>query len=191
MAFERDMGRILGYAILVETGFSLLALGLPGGAILSIGMILPRALAVGVWALGLMVLQAFHADLKYYSLSGAAWGLPFASAAVLVAQFSIAGIPLLAGFPIRLALWEGAAAQSGWVALGALLSVVGLFVSSLRTLTVLVMGTKESRWTSAESLPVRIFLSIGIAAIILVGITPQWVLPVFAEVIQSFPKLVP
>lgn len=191
MAFERNMGRILGYAILVETGFSLLALGLPGGALLSISMILPRTLAVGVWALGLMAIQAHHADLKYYSLSGAAWGLPFASAAVLVAQFSIAGFPLLAGFPIRLALWEGAAAQSIWVALGALISVAGLFVSSLRTLAVLVKRNNGAHWTSTESFSAKIFLGIGIAAIILVGITPQWVLPVLAEVIQSFPKLVP
>lgn len=191
MAFERDLGRILGYAILAETGYSILALGLSDGVVLSIAMILPRTLALCIWALGLTVLKDHYPNLRFSLVQGAARKLPVASAALLLAQFSIAGFPLLAGFPVRLALWESAAAQSSWVAFTALLSSVGLFASGLRTLAVLVMGSEEEPWKITETWGVNLFLGIGIFALILVGVAPQLFLPAVGEVIQSFPRLVP
>ena len=191
MAFERDLGRILGYAILAETGYSILALGLSEGVMLSIVMVLPRVLALGIWALGLTVLRSRYADLRYFTVQGAARSLPVASAALLLAQFSIAGFPLLAGFPVRLALWEGAAAQSSWIAFGALASAVGLFASGLRTLAVLVMGQDESPWKITESWQITLFLGFGMVALILVGVAPQLFLPLVGQVLQSFPSLMP
>lgn len=191
MAFERDMGRILGYAVLVETGFSILALGLSEGVTLTIAMILPRTLALGIWSLGLTVLKDRYVDLKYSTVQGAARYFPVTCAALVLGQFSIAGFPLLAGFPVRLALWEGAAIQSNWIALGLLFASVGIFTSGLRTLAVLVMGKEEVSWKITETWKLNLFLGIGIVALITVGVAPQLILPAVVEVIQSFPRLIP
>lgn len=191
MAFERDLGRILGYAILAETGHSILALGLSNGVILSAAMVLPRALALGIWALGLVILKDHLADLRYAAVHGAARRLPVASAAVLLAHFSIAGFPLLAGFPVRLALWQSAAVESSWIALGAMVSAVGLFASGLRTLAVLVMGMEEEPWQVTEHWSVNLFLGIGIAALLLIGVAPELFLPQVTQMLQSFPRLIP
>ncbi len=191
MAIERDMGRILGYAVLVETGFSILALGLPGGMTLLVTMILPRMLALGLWALGLTLLKDRYGDLYYSTVQGAARKQPVVCAALLLAQFSMAGFPLLAGFPVRLALLEGAATQSTWVAFWSLAATVGLFASGLRTLAVLVMGDEESDWKFTETWSVNLFLGVGIAALILIGIFPEFILPSLGNVLHSFTHLAP
>jgi len=52
-AFQHHLGKIMGYAIIVETGFSLLALSLGSSSSLNIFLLLlvPRAISLGLWAL--------------------------------------------------------------------------------------------------------------------------------------------
>ena len=53
VVFQRDLGRMFGYAVILEIGRSILAIGQPDGLAVYFVMFLPRILAFGVWAFSL------------------------------------------------------------------------------------------------------------------------------------------
>lgn len=59
-AFQRDLGRLLGYAVIIEIGYSLLAISLVNNLSLYSTMLIPRIVAFGVWGLALSLI--FRAD---------------------------------------------------------------------------------------------------------------------------------
>jgi NADH:ubiquinone oxidoreductase subunit 2 (subunit N) len=117
---------------------------------------------------------------------GAAWDHPVASAGLLLANFSLAGLPLLASFPVRLALLEGLGETSSLAAFGALLGSIGLLAGGLRTLSSLITGPEERVWRSFESWSQRLYLGIGGVALLLVGLFPQFFLLFFAKMPSVF-----
>jgi formate hydrogenlyase subunit 3/multisubunit Na+/H+ antiporter MnhD subunit len=174
-AFQRHLGRLLGYAVIAETGFLLIALGLgtTNGIQIIFLQIIPRGLGLVLWALSLTILQS-HADPPRFSrVQGAARALPFAVAGLVLANLSSAGLPLLAGFPVRLALLEGLARQSTglifWLAIG----LLGLMTGAVRTLAVSVMAPVETPWEMRESWAQAALVGLGILALILLGLFPQ------------------
>lgn len=190
-AFQRHVGRILGFAVIAEIGFTLLAAGLREGLGLVFVMVLPRALAFGVWSLALSSLWNQNQDLYYANLQGIARKMPILAAGIVIAQFSLAGFPLLAGFPTKLILWDQLAVQSGWEASVSLLGSIGLFASGLRTLAVLVTGPEDLPWKITETWQYLVLLTIGLAALILVGMFPQWFLPPLLNGLNAFTHLTP
>lgn len=190
-AFQRHPGRMLAYAVMVETGLSLLAISLPEGLPLLFTMLLPRNLAFGIWALALSVLRGREdaqgeGKLSFRAIQGLARRMPLAAGGLTLAQFSVAGLPLLAGQPVRYVLLRLLAGEDTTAAVLALLGSVGLFVGGLRTMAVLVMGENEEAWKVHENLAQVIFLSIGILALFLAGLFPQWFLPTLTGISQSF-----
>jgi formate hydrogenlyase subunit 3/multisubunit Na+/H+ antiporter MnhD subunit len=201
VAFQRHLGRILGYTVITEIGFSLLTISVPGGLPLYFAMLLPRALGLGVWALALAVMWNRTPDLRFSAVQGSAHQMPFITGALLTAHFCVAGLPLLAYFPLRLVLWSEMAAQTPWLIFGTLVGSLGLFGSGLRSLAVLV-GEMEhpadaspadslGRWRVTESGVTIFLLGMGIAVLLLIGIFPQWFLPPFFEVARVFEHLAP
>ena len=183
-AFQRHLGRIMGYAVTVEIGLSLLALSLgPNAASNEIffALFLPRGLCLVVWALGLEVILAQTGDLRFRAVHG--WGrrLPLATMGVVLANFGLAGLPLLAGFPVRIALTSALAEQYLPVALLVLVGAVGLMVGAIRTLVVLVTGPKEEAWRSTENWGQRSLLGLVVIMLFLLGMFPHWFLPALAS----------
>ena len=208
-AFQRHLGRMIGYAVLVEIGLSLLAIrtGLDlasGGNLLGAfyAILLPRALSLGVWALSLVaiirILNTMQGSgditsrgLSFRNVKGLARQAPIAAIGLLLAQFSLAGFPLLVGFPVRLAIWQEVAQHSVLLAALVFLGYAGLIVGGVRTLAVLVMGAEDKPWEIQETRSELVFLVIGSIALIIIGLFPQWFTPGLAQmsetIIQSIP----
>jgi NADH-quinone oxidoreductase subunit N len=196
-AIERHLGRMLGYAALMEIGLSVVTVGLvqggqeAGNLGILFAALLPRGLGLGLWALALTVLASQTSTLNFKDVEGIAQKVPLAAASLILAHFSIAGLPLLAGFPPRLALLESLAATSMTAGLWVLVGCVGLMIGGLRTLAVLVSGPEGISWQMEEGLLQRIFLAIGVSLVIVMGIFPQWFLPIFSELPRMFKNLAP
>ena len=129
-------------------------------------------------------------------MQGVAHQLPIATASAVIAQFSMAGLPLLAGFPVHLAMWETVGRQYPWAAVWMLLGSAGLMVAGIRTLVVLLAppisgGTEESCWKFGETRLEILLLVLGIAAFIAAGIFSQWYFPALTRLGQGLESLSP
>jgi formate hydrogenlyase subunit 3/multisubunit Na+/H+ antiporter MnhD subunit len=178
-AFQRDLGSMLGYAVVVEVGRTLMVIGLPSGQGLSYTLLLPRILSSGVWALALTVLRPYVKDFRFRTVQGMARRFPIVAAGVIFAHFSLAGLPLLAGFPVYLTLWEQLSIQESFTAFWAVLGSVGLMMGGLRSLAVLVMGPEDLPWSQEEgaNLFAQILIVLGVGMLFVVGLFPQWFFP--------------
>lgn len=175
--FQRHAGRIMGYAAVIATAMSILAVSLPN-PVAAVGfvftLIVPRTLGIGVWSLALTLLHHRTQSLEFASIQGKARQLPLISTAIVVSTLSMAGVVPLAGFPIQFSLWGRIGIVSiplgFWFGIG----ILGLAISAFRTLAVLVMAPENTMWQSSESWPERILLGLGLGALILFGLFPQW-----------------
>ncbi len=178
-AFQRHLGRLMAYAAIVGTGMLILAMSL--GTLRSVELVflllIARGLELAVWSLGISTLRTQAESLRFGAVQGLARAYPFAVAALLLANLSMVGFPLLAGFPSRLALWEELASQSLLHAFWLLLGVFGLLVGAIRTLAVLVMAPEGIPWKRNESLTQTLMLGAGMIGLFLLGIFPQVIQP--------------
>jgi formate hydrogenlyase subunit 3/multisubunit Na+/H+ antiporter MnhD subunit len=98
---------------------------------------------------------------------------PLASAGLILSSLSTVGFPLLAGFPPRLALWDGLSQQSLGMSFWLLIGVLGLAAGAFRMLAVIVMADEKTAWDSKESWAQRGMLGIGIIGLFILGLIPQ------------------
>jgi len=174
-AFQRHLGRQMAYAVIAETGFSLLAFTLTHDKAVETVflLIIPRSLALLVWAMSLTQMKDHVQPMHFSAVQGLARTYPITAAGLVLAHFSMAGFPLLAGFPIRLALWEGLAGYSIVVAFWFLVGILGLLTGATRTLAVLVMSPQETEWELKESWGGGIMIGLGVIGLFILGIFPQ------------------
>lgn len=196
-AFQRHLGRMLGFAVMVEIGKALLAISLPDGLSLFFAQLLPRTVALAVWCLALAILGsspggASRRDLSFSQVQGLGRRLPLAAASLGLAHFSIAGLPLLAGFPVSFALTQMLSRYNPTIALLTLLGMVGLLAGGLRSIAALWMGadTDPVRWQMQERRSESFFLAVGGVTILILGLLPQLFLPPLADLAQYFERLV-
>ncbi len=190
-AFQRHLGRLLGFAVIAESGFSLLALSLGEATGLNLFFLLfvPRVLSLGIWSFSLSILKKQTSSLHFGEVKGLGRTWPAAAYGAILANLSLAGVPLLACFPIRQALWEGLARQTPGIALLMLIGSLGLVTGALRSLAVLSMATEGTPWAVRESWPQRIFLALGTLALFILGLFPQWATPILTRLPSVFEHL--
>ena len=188
VVFERDLRRIFAYTVIVENGFSLLALGLHNsiGLEISILMFLPHLVVNFIWVFGLYGLSE-KTTLNIQGIRGLMYSNPFSLLAILAGCMSIGGLPLLATFPLRQVLLENIAKESLLVVIWALAGSFGLIFSAFRMLGVSIEGDAES-WTVSESWPQRIALLAGILFLFILGIVPQWFYPEMLRLLDAFDR---
>jgi formate hydrogenlyase subunit 3/multisubunit Na+/H+ antiporter MnhD subunit len=190
-AFQQHLGRIMGFAVIFETGISLLAidLGRTTGLNLFFMTLVPRTLCLVVWALSLQTLKGHSVSLTLKDTKGLIRILPFTGSGLILANMALAGMPLLAGFPSLQALWEGLATASLSNVIWTLIGSVGLFISAFRVMMSITATPKGIPWESRETGAQRILFSIGFFAFILLGIFPTWVLPLWTNLPAIFSHL--
>ena len=190
-AFQRHLVRQMAYAVIAETGFSLLALSLPAEkAVASVFLlVIPRSLALLVWAMALTKLKERVESLQFNAVQGLARTYPITAAGLVLAHFSVTGFPLLAGFPIRLALWEGLASQSLTLTFWFMIGILGLMIGAVRTLAVLVMAPQEKEWEVREQWGEGIMIGLGMIGLFILGIFPQIFHPILVNLPSIFEHL--
>ena len=190
-AFQRHFGRIMAYGTIAETGFSLLALSLDSrlGIPILFLLIPARALGLAVWALSLSIIRENVESMRFREAPGLLRSLPVAGAGMIMASLSTGAFPLLAGFPARLALWEGLSGVSLSAALWMGVGIVGLLTSSFRSLAVISMAEEYTGWSPRENFIQMTMLGVGIAGLFILGLFPQTLQVFLADLPLMFEQL--
>lgn len=194
-SIERNLARFMGFALMVDIGFSLLIVGLStiedGGAFrgLLFTSLVPRGLSLGLWALALSGLEGHLPGFDLNDLKGLGRKYPIILTSVIVAILCLAGVPLLASFPTRLAVIEGLSIIAPQNAVLAILGSLGLLVGAFRTLSRMVADSEDNRWQVKEPRLLSVFLIIGIAALLLLGIFPNFLLEFLVNLPASLGQL--
>lgn len=190
-SLQRHLGRIMGYAAIAETGLLVLALSLKSTEIVNVTFLLliPRGLELAVWALALSIIKRKSYALKLSEVQGLARTYPVAVGALIFAQLSMAGFPLLAGFPARVALWQELAGQSLVVSFWAFVGLLGLLIAAIRTLAVFVMAEENKAWELSESWVQVAMLGIGVIGLFILGMFPQVLQPFLVNLPALFDHL--
>jgi NADH:ubiquinone oxidoreductase subunit 2 (subunit N) len=203
VAFQSHVGRVLGYAVMIEVGFGLLAIAAlantPNGLLLHFALLPGRGLALGVWALALAILRqrAAPGEVTLQALRGWGWRYPLASAGLLLSMLSVAGFPLLGAFGPRFALISALMVDNPLAALVALVGGAGLLAAALRTLSTLFADRERAdvaaagEWGLLESRGQRLLLLAGILGLFLLGVFGQYLLPWLESLTRAFPLLAP
>lgn len=187
-ASQRELKKIMAYALLVDLGVMLIAIGSGTEAGFRIALSLSgvRVIALGVLALGLSFLS--NAELLQKNMRGVGYKMPFATAAFLVGLLSIAGTPLTAGFPGRWALLT-VVLQTDRIAAGTVIfSMIGLGVLVIRWAAIL-FGRGDAEELITMSKAPRSFLLGGIILVLLLGLFPQLVFPWVEDVASGLANL--
>jgi NADH-quinone oxidoreductase subunit N len=184
--FQQKLPQMLGYGVILENGFSLLALSLHnqvGGQVFA-AMFLPRVVSVALWMMA-MNLLAEKTTLDLDGISGLVFRFPVTSIALLVAIFSLGGLPLLATFPMREIILENLAGSSFTLVIWTVIGMVSFFMCGFRVLSYLVWP-RSVDVGGKETIPQTIFLMIGVLSILVCGLFPQWILSGVANLVRAF-----
>jgi formate hydrogenlyase subunit 3/multisubunit Na+/H+ antiporter MnhD subunit len=194
-AFQTHFGRIMGFAIVIEIGLSLLAISLVEGSGLEIffSLILGRMISLLMWTSALALLRDQQGDLTFASLRGVGRRFPVLSIVLIVAHLAIVGFPLLFGFPVRLILWRELGTQNLLLGISSTLGSLGLAIAGFRSLEVVLAQDGEELPESGGSISpiLRVFLIVAGLLLVLNGLFPQWISPFIEELAQVFPNLAP
>lgn len=205
-AFEVHLGRMLGHAAIVETGLTLLAVGLgtQNGLKIYFWLMIPRAAVFTLWATALSIIKGrMKGDLRLSSVQGLGRLRPVLIMSLLLAHFSLAGLPFLAGFPVRLVLWEQLAVTFPILAGGAILGNLGILVGGLRSMSIFFTAPEQARTDeqdALEQLPVspvtmperllsRTFFAISTLVIVFQGLFPGAFMPILDRLVLMFEQL--
>jgi formate hydrogenlyase subunit 3/multisubunit Na+/H+ antiporter MnhD subunit len=187
--FQNDLRRIFGYNVILESGLSILALGLGAvaGPKILVSFLLSRTLSFGLWVLALTIFsQSGQPD--FDNIRGKLNSKPITSLGLIVAMFSIAGLPLLGGFPVRQALLETMGMNHVRVLPWVFVGMVGFVFSGLRVVAALGRSDETSLPTK-ESFVVSGMIIVSITALLVIGVFPNWVLPILFKLLLAFENL--
>jgi NADH-quinone oxidoreductase subunit N len=184
--FSNHLGRLTSALVLAEIGRSLLAISLfQAGFPLYFAMIIIQTIALGVWSLSLTNLQGVIGELEYEKVAGSAWQWPVTSSGLLMAYFSLAGMPLLAGFPLYWALGAGLSFYPLWISIIYLAASSGLLIGGLRIFGLITRNSGEETVLIASTPFFRVLVVVLNLILILLGFIPQ----VLIKISQSIADL--
>ncbi len=186
--FENHLGRLLGFVAIQQIGANLLALSLNENASPSLPLmgvffaqLLPSGLGMAVYALSLCSLQQRQSLLTLDDIAGRARSHPIAAAGLVLSLLSLAGLPLLASFPACYVLWSALAHNYPSLGLLAVLGSAFLFIAGVRVLSALTRAPISPAWHMSENRLQSWLIGIGLAALFVIGLSPQILLPYLVD----------
>ncbi len=146
MAVEKHLGRMLGYAAIAETGMALLAIsiGTREGYLLFFWLMFVRVFSYMPWAAAISRLSYDHnRELQLGKLWGKGNQTPLTASMAVIGVISLLGMPLLAGYSARFALWRELSSAAPLAAMLSLAGNIGLLIGGLRILDALFIPFPE------------------------------------------------
>jgi NADH-quinone oxidoreductase subunit N len=187
---QENIKRLLAYSSIAHAGYILV--GILANNELGSSAVLFYLLSytfMNVGAFGVVALMS-RSDREYLTLRdfrGLAYRRPFAAVAMAIFMFSLAGIPVTAGFISKFYVFL-AAMQSGYlwlVILGVINSMISLYYY-LGVVGTMFMHKPEEEKTSFEPLPaVGLALLIAVFGTIHLGLSPAKWMETFQELARS------
>ena len=103
--FQKTLQRLEAYSIVAENGFSLLLLGIKteNSVHLLLSFLIIRVIAAAAWSLSVKILSG-NDNVTIQQLPGLLIKKPVVSITLLASFFSVAGLPLFAGFPLKIVM---------------------------------------------------------------------------------------
>lgn len=185
--FSDHLGRTVSSAVIVEVGRSLVIISFFGeGFQLIYPQLMIQGVSLALWALCLTVLFPVVKDFRYRSLRGVAKQWPLIFGGLTVTQFSLAGLPLLAGFPIY---WSAASSlvnlspERSLIFLGGNL---GLMIAAIRSTNYMVSSSDEEKVLILSNPVINGLIGVGIAGLIILGLFPQVLDPYISALVSGF-----
>jgi formate hydrogenlyase subunit 3/multisubunit Na+/H+ antiporter MnhD subunit len=190
-AFQRELTRLIGYAVMVEIGFSLLALSLNQviGWQSYILIMIPRIIGIAICTLAISIWKNKELNMDIDSFQGEFYKSTYTMVGFLVGWFTFSGLPLLPGFPTKLPILIGLSQISISSIIFVSIGLFGLFVAGFRFLAIIFTTSNIEIEIESESLLQKIFFSFGVVVLLAMGIFPSLVLNPFLEILSAFANL--
>ncbi|MBN2389432.1 MAG: hypothetical protein JXR84_01830 [Anaerolineae bacterium] len=214
-AAQRRLGRLIGYATLVDNGAMFLALGTRqiAGVALTVMLLMARPLALGLMTMGLDGIKrlsggddstANNGAGSGINLEGAGWRAPWRAIAFVVGGIAMAGFPLSLNFAAHWGLYRVIAETNLFQALLALMGCAGVMMGVIgvaRTLfaprpkaTALSVAAQEraaaqepsTQNESREDLVVLILIIVLISMTLALGVFPGTVSQIALQMAEGF-----
>ncbi len=177
-ATQRHLGRLIGYATLVDNGAMLVALGTrqTAGVALAVMTLLARPFSLGLMTLGLQGLRRISGgDDLVSAMRGAAWQAPWRALAFMTGGVALAGFPLSLSFTARWGLYRLVSTQNFFQSLLALGSSATVMMGLISAIRILLASADEANVQPAmpEDRVVVVLIILLISATLTLGIFPQ------------------
>ena len=185
---QSNVRRLLAYSAIAHTGVMMLGLGVIARA--GQGPILYYAITYGLATVGafgvIAVVEANGGCQRLTDLVGLHKRSPLLAGCLLVFILSLAGVPPLAGFFGKFAIFTaafqlgGISGPAGWLALLALaMSAIGLYYYLIILKQALIVKPTEAVTSIKVPLPAALALFIAAALLVLLGVLPSPLLGLF------------
>jgi len=186
-AVQTNLKRAFSFTVLAETGFSLLAIGLSegGGLTWMLALFPIRALEFWLWGFILTLIEDHTGDLDIPAVQGLARKYPILSIGLLIVQLSVAGFPLLASFPIKIAMMSATFKLDGALGGWCFIASLGLVIFTVRLLSRFVTpkdAELPQKWIFSERPYEYIPILIVILFLVISGFFPN---TFFARIIDT------
>ena len=135
--FQDNLQRTQAFSIVAENGFALFLLGVntQSSVLLFLSFLFIRIIAALAWGVGTRIL-ASESELSFNQLRGVIRKKPFVGIALLISFFSVSGMPLFAGFPLKVAMISLGFGQSVIIGVGIVLGCWLLIFTGFRLMMI-------------------------------------------------------